>query len=311
MLTGSTGFIGQALYQHLLQQGYNLATLNRQPEKMGSEGSDPILLHWRWDLCQPAEPQWFAGVDCVIHLAAAASVQGLNRKAIMQLNVAAPVQLFKQAIAAGCKRFIFLSSAQVNWIDAPPYNTDLYTQSKQLAEQQLRQLSQNSRTELVIIRPALVYGPGVKGNFAKLLNSVQNGRWLPLGALTDNRRSMLALANLLSFIQLCLTHPLAAQQSWNLADNETVSTAALIHAIGRSVEKKPKLLAIPLWCLRLIGRLTGRSAQVQRVVGSATINSETTCQQLGWQPPLTLQQQLDVMLRQHNKTGQFAENQPS
>lgn len=182
LLTGSTGFIGQALYQHLLQQGYNLATLNRQPEKMGAEGSDPILLHWRWDLRQPAEPQWFADVDCVIHLAAAAAVQGLSRKAIMQLNVAAPVQLFKQANAAGCKRFIFLSSAQVNWIDAPPYNTDLYTQSKQLAEQQLRQLNHNSRTELVIIRPALVYGPGVRGillNCLTVCKTVAGCRWEP------------------------------------------------------------------------------------------------------------------------------------
>ena len=311
LLTGSTGFIGKALCQRLVQQGYRLTLLSRKPRELGTNDKEPNVKHVTWRLEQAAESAWFNDVDIVIHLAAAASGEKSSLHELTAINVAGTANLFKQASLAGCKRFVFLSSAQVNWSQKAPYDKDKYTQSKLLAERKLQQLSATSPTELVVIRPALVYGPGVKGNFNKLLNGVKRGQWLPLGALKHNKRSLLSLSNLLDFIQLSLSHPLAGQQSWNLADKEAVSSVALVRALASASKQKAKLVHIPVWCLRVIGVLTGRSAQVQRLAGSAVIDVAEVEQKLGWQPKVNLQQELKLMLRYNTVNNVNAENQNS
>lgn len=302
LVTGASGFIGLAVCRQLLEGGYAVKALGRNltglqnlvqsyPQQIECVSQDLVAL--------APGPELFIKVDFVIHLAAYASAAGISATELNTLNVDASVALAQQAQQAGVKRFIFLSSAQVEAIKGSEsfYAQESYALSKLAAEQALQAKCQQGGRgmQLVIIRPPLVYGPGVKGNFARLQHAVAKGRWLPLGALKQNKRSYLALDNLTDFIELCLVHPKAATQPWLVSDNQDVTTAELINNLGQACGTPARLVAVPVSLLLLMGWLAGRSGAVKRLTAAMQLDISTVQQQLGWQPTVTMKQQLALM----------------
>jgi len=236
------------------------------------------------------------GVDAVVHLAARVHVMDEEAEdplaEFRRVNVAGTDNLARQAAEAGVKRLVFLSSIKVNGevtqpgnpftVEDAPAPQDPYAVSKFEAEEALRRVEKETGLEVVIIRPPLVYGPEVKGNFLRLIQLVQKGYPLPLGRV-NNKRSLVALDNLVDLILTCLDHPGAAGQTFLVSDGEDLSTPELVRKIARAMGKKPRLVPVPLVMLRLAGRITGKSAEVERLVGSLQVDIGHTCETLGWQ----------------------------
>jgi nucleoside-diphosphate-sugar epimerase len=209
--------------------------------------------------------------------------------------------LARQAAAAGVRRFVFVSSIKVNGEATQPGHPftagdapaplDPYGISKMEAEQGLRQIAAETGIEVVIIRPPLVYGPGVKANFAAMMRWLRRGVPLPLGAI-DNQRSLVALDNLADLIITCITHPAAANQTFLVSDGQDVSTSELLRRMGRAMGRPARLLPVPAGLLELGAALVGRRDMAQRLCGCLQVDIEKTRQLLGWSPPLTLDQGL-------------------
>ncbi len=240
------------------------------------------------------------GVDCVIHLAArthqthdtAADPLAEYRR----INVQATHTLAQAAVAAGVQRFVFASSIKVNGeaTTGKPYSEadapcpeDHYGITKREAEHALRVVAASSSMQTVILRPPLMYGPGVKGNFLALVRAIARGVPLPLASLR-NRRSLLGVANLAHAIAVCVQHPAAAGKTYLVADNDGLSTPDLVRAIALALGKTPRLLPCPAALLVLAGRLTGKSGAMRRLVGSLQIDSSRIRNELGWQPQTSL-----------------------
>jgi UDP-glucose 4-epimerase len=248
------------------------------------------------------------GCDAVVHLAARVHVMRDSAAdplaAFRAVNVDGTLNLARQAAAAGVKRFVFLSSIKVNgegsevpYLESDsPAPLDPYAISKWEAEQGLREIAAQTGMEVVILRPPLVYGPGVKANFARLIRAVERGWPLPLGAI-DNRRSLLFLGNLVDAIRLCLEHPAAANRTYLLSDGEDVSSAELVRRLAKAMGKPARLLPVPAWAFGLAGRLLGRRQEVARLLGSLTVDSSAIRRELGWVPPYTLDQGLALTVR--------------
>jgi UDP-glucose 4-epimerase len=244
-----------------------------------------------------------AGCDAVVHLAARVHVMNDTAQDPLALyratNTEATLNLARQAAEAGVKRFVFISTIKVNGEgrDAPyresdaPAPEDAYAISKWEAEQGLLQVAQDTGLEVVILRPPLVYGPGVKANFQRLLRSVVQGWPLPLGAI-HNRRSLLYLGNFVDAIRLCIEHPAAAGQTFLLDDGEPVSTPELVRALSRAMGRPARLLAVPVGVLKRVGALLGKRAAVARLTGSLYLDCSAIRLRLGWTPPHTLEQGL-------------------
>jgi UDP-glucose 4-epimerase len=244
---------------------------------------------------QPALP----GCNAVVHLAARVHV--MNDKAQDPLalyratNTEGTLNLARQAAQAGVERFIFISTIKVNGEgrDEPyresdaPAPEDAYAISKREAEQGLLQIAQDTGLEVVILRPPLVYGPGVKANFLRLLRTVERGWPLPLGAIR-NRRSLLYLGNFVDAIRVCVEHPAAAGQTFLLDDGEAVSTPDLIRAVAHAMGRSARLLAVPVGVLELAGLLLGKRAAVARLAGSLHVDSSFIRSRLGWVPPYSM-----------------------
>jgi len=245
------------------------------------------------------------GVSTVVHLAARVHVMHETETdpltAFRAVNVGGTLKLARQAAAAGVKRFVFISSVKVNGestssgkafteLDAPNPQ-DAYGQSKHEAEQGLRQLSADTGMEVVIIRPPLVYGPGVKANFAALMRAVQRGWPLPLGAV-HNQRSLVALSNLVDFIVTCLTHPAAANQTFLVSDGEDLSTPDLIRRMARAMNRPARLLPVPVWALQAVALLLGKGDAVQRLCGNLQVDISKARKLLGWNPPVSVDEGL-------------------
>jgi nucleoside-diphosphate-sugar epimerase len=221
--------------------------------------------------------------------------------AFRAVNVDGTLNLARQAAAAGVKRFVFVSSVKVNGeCTAPgrafteadaPMPQDAYGQSKHEAEQGLRQLSSDMGMEVVIIRPPLVYGPGVKANFATLMHAVQRGWPLPLGSV-HNQRSLVALSNLVDFIVTCITHPQAANQTFLVSDGQDLSTAELVRGIAQAAGVPARLLPVPVWALQAGASLLGKGDVVQRLCGNLQIDASKARSVLGWVPPVSVEEGL-------------------
>jgi nucleoside-diphosphate-sugar epimerase len=247
------------------------------------------------------------GVETVIHLAARVHV--MNDVATDPLteyrnaNTLATIHLAKEAATAGVKRFIYLSSIKVNGEetsseqvyseDSIPAPIDPYGVSKWEAELGLEKVCIETGMEFVVIRPPLIYGPGVKANFQKLMGLVAKGMPLPLGAV-DNKRSMLALDNLVSFITEVITNPLAANQRFLLSDGQDVSTTQLLRLLAQSMSKSLWLIPVPAFILRATAKVFGASAAADRLLGSLQIDSSKARQLLGWQPPLSVEEGIAI-----------------
>lgn len=298
-LTGASGFVGSAVLRRLLAEGMPaVATLR------GNSPSLPAAVQAvRFESFDDAS-QWgeaLSGCDTVIHCAARVHVMNDTEAdplaAFRRVNVHGTLNLARQAVAAGVRRFIFVSSIKVNGegtapghpytADDRPQPQDAYGISKMEAEAELRALAKASGLEVVIIRPVLVYGPGVKANFEAMMRWLNKGMPLPFGSI-DNRRSLVALDNLVDLIVTCIDHPAAANQVFLVSDGEDLSTTALLRRMGQALGAAPRLLPVPAWVLTSGARLLGRTALSKRLCGSLQVDIEKTRKVLGWQPPLSV-----------------------
>jgi nucleoside-diphosphate-sugar epimerase len=212
-------------------------------------------------------------------------------------NVDATLHLARQAAQAGVKRFVFVSSIKVNGEETvagyrfhdkdTPQPKDPYAISKLEAEQGLREVATATSMEIVIIRPPLVYGPGVKANFANLMKWICRGVPLPFGAVTENRRSLIAVENLANLIMCCTEHPRAANQLFLASDGEDLSTAELIRRIGIALGRPARLLSIPVPALNVVASLAGKKELAHRLLSSLQVDSDRARDILNWRPPLS------------------------
>jgi nucleoside-diphosphate-sugar epimerase len=227
--------------------------------------------------------------------------EGEPLKAFREVNVVGTLNLARQAAAAGVKRFIFISSIKVNGEQTPlgqlffshdvPSPEDFYGISKHEAEQGLRELAAETGMEVVIIRPPLVYGPDVKGNFANMIKLVGKGLPLPLGAV-HNKRSLVALDNLVDLIITCIDHPGAANETFLVSDGEDLSTTQLLQGVAEAMGKPSRLIPVPAGLLKFGATLLGKKALAQRLLGSLQVDISHTQKCLNWTPPLTVKQGL-------------------
>ncbi len=299
LVTGATGFVGTALRARLAASGHEVVPAVRSKSGLPHEvvvGNLDASTDWR-----PA----LTGCDVVIHLAARVHVmndaaqdpQALYRAT----NTEATLNLARQAVQAGVKRFVFVSTVKVNGEGRDtayretdvPAPEDAYAISKWEAEQGLRRIARETGLEVVILRPPLVYGPGVKANFLRLMRTVEKGWPLPLGAVR-NRRSLLYLGNFVDAIRACVEHPAAAGQTFLLDDGEPVSTPELIRALAHAMGRPARLLAVPVAALEFAGALLGKRAAVARLTGSLFVDSSAIRLRLAWTPPYTMRQGLDA-----------------
>lgn len=298
LVTGAGGFVGRALCQALAHEGMTVVPVVRdQPV------SDQIALG---DI--GPETDWtraLEGCQVVVHLAA--RVHRLYDSAdgalalYRQTNVQATEALARAAANAGVKRFIFVSSVKVNGEstagvpfteDDPPRPQDPYGMSKWEAEQVLHRVSAETGLEIVILRPPLIYGPGVKANFMRLMQWVDQGLPLPLASVA-NHRSMLSLENFVNALLLSVSHPAVAGRTYLLSDGEDVSTPQLIRVIAAAFGKKPALWSLPSSLLQLIGFLLGKANEIERLLGSLQIDSSRFRRETGWIQPVTLEQGIE------------------
>ncbi len=301
LVTGASGFIGKALCLALAKQADVYAVVRQLNDGDTIEGVRQIQI-----ASIDGDTDWSAalqGIDVVIHLAARVHV--LNDTAADPLaafrktNVDGTVNLAKQAKQAGVMRFVFLSSIKVNGEvtesgkpftpEDSPNPSDAYGQSKLEAEQALLAFSANQAMSVVIIRPPLVYGPGVKANFLALIRILNQRMPLPFAAV-HNRRSLVALDNLVDLITACCWHPAAANQIFLVSDGDDLSTTRLLREISHALAKPALLLAVPTKWLLLIAKLLGKQAVLSRLCGNLQVDISKTRQLLAWQPPFSVGQ---------------------
>ena len=308
LVTGASGFVGSALCGVALKRGFAVRAVNRRSPKtvLGLEKAHDYETVVGPDL--NAHGDWraaLAGVDAVVHTAARVHVMNETEAdaltAYRKVNVEGTVALARQAAQAGVRRFVFVSSIKVNGEATRPGHPfcaddassplDPYGLSKLEAEQCLLQLSAETGMDMVIVRPPLIYGPGVKANFASMMRWVARGVPLPLGCI-HNARSMVALDNLLDLLITCLRHPAAAGQTFLVSDGEDVSTTELLRRLAGAMNKKAILLPVPATWLEFGAALIGKRGVTQRLCGSLQVDIEKTRRLLGWSPPLSLDQGL-------------------
>lgn len=315
LLTGASGFIGNAVLCHVQAQGVTVRPVFRDAdsaERAGVNGEQAALV-----ATLSADTDWSAalqGVGVVVHCAARAHVMhetAADSLAVFRaVNVDGTLNLARQASAAGVQRFVFISSVKVNgegtvWgrpftADDQPAPEDAYGISKAEAEAGLRDLAAKTGMELVVIRPPLVYGPSVKGNFASMMHWVARGVPLPLAAATRNRRSLVALGNLVDLIAICIQHPRAAGQVFLVSDGEDVSTAELLRRIAKAQGQSARLLWVPIGLLRFFARLLGKGSVAQRLLGSLQVDIAKNRELLGWTPLVSLNEGLRCAVQEKN-----------
>jgi nucleoside-diphosphate-sugar epimerase len=244
------------------------------------------------------KPEWFSGVNSIVHLAALAHTPGATAADYTASNLAATRRLAIAAAEAGVKRFVFVSTIKVNGeateegqffrADDKPAPQDAYAISKWQAEQALWDIATKTGLEVCVIRPPLVYGPKVKANFAALIKLIKTGSPLPLAAIA-NRRSMLAVDNLADLLIHCSDHPLAAGRSWLASDGNDLSTPELLQLLGRAVQRPARLFTFPPAILRTIASLVGKVDSFDKLCDSLQVDSSPVRQELAWRPPLSVE----------------------
>lgn len=301
LVTGATGFIGGHLVQHALDRGSSVVAASR---RLTATLRREAVTWAELDLSRPDAfaRQVFAGVECVFHLAARVHVLGdraRNEEQFYAENVAATFTLAQQAAAAGVRRFILLSSIKVNGErterDRPftaehaPAPLDPYGRSKWQAERALLEVAASSGMDAVIVRPPLVYGPGVVANFRKLLTLAYANVPLPLAAIR-NQRSLISVWNLVDWLWHAGTEPNATGRVWLVSDGHDFSTPALIESLGRAFGRRPRLWKLPVPWLRLAGSIAGRRAEIDRLVDSLQVDIAETRMAMRWTPPLSAEE---------------------
>ena len=302
LVTGANGFIGTALCNCLRGENFRVHGAVRPGKASllpkGVEAAHIEYIDGNTDWINALK-----GVDAVVHLAARVHVTNNHSKDSLvvyrHINVAGTERLARMAVAAGVKRFVYLSTVKVNGEGkATPYTekddsepTDPYGISKWEAEKVLYKIADQTGMEMVVLRPPLVYGPGVKANFLRLLKVVDRGIPFPL-ANANNRRSLIYLENLLDAIVTCIKHPKAAGQTYFVSDGEDVSTPELIRRISSSLGRPSRLFPFPPVFLKVAGIITGKSVSMDRLLGSLTVDCSKIRRELDWQAPFSMEQGL-------------------
>jgi nucleoside-diphosphate-sugar epimerase len=316
LVTGATGFIGKALCQRLLQEGREVRAAVRVPADMNTLETVVVgdLTHnTDWSVA-------LKNVECIVHLAARVHVMHEQSSdpinEFSKVNVEATVNLALQAAAAGVTRFVFVSSIKVNGestkrgrpfiADDEPRPEDPYAISKFKAEQSLRRIAEQTGMEVVILRPPLVYGPGVKANFEMMMRWLERGIPLPFAAIRENRRSLVALDNFIDLIVTCMDHPAAAHQIFLVSDDEDLSTAELLERISAALGKPSRLFSFPPSLIKHTAALVNRLDVYQRLCGSLQVDISKTKELLEWSPPISvdesLRRTLKIELHSNEKT---------
>ncbi|MEE7628108.1 SDR family oxidoreductase [Methylobacter sp. Wu8] len=296
LVSGANGFVGRSLCAELRRQGQSVRavarSVNFQVENIETMSIGTINGETDWT-------DALRGIKVVIHLAAHVHVMKASvadpQGAFRKVNVEGTFNLARQAADAGVQRFIFISSIKVNGEFTPlgqPYTAedrpapvDPYGISKLEAEDALRQLADETGMEVVIIRPPLVYGPGVKANFRSMMRWLETGVPLPLGGI-HNKRTLVALDNLVDLIVTCIDHPAAANQTFLAGDGEDISITELLQRLGIALGKPAKLFPIPAWLLKTGAMLLGKREMAQRLCGSLQADISKASDLLGWRPPV-------------------------
>jgi len=298
MVTGANGFIGKSICDLLDDSATRLIKVVRRPQNINEIGVGEIDCNTVWRKA-------LEGVDVVVHTAARVHVMNdyvddpLSE--FRKVNVEGTLNIARQAAAANVNRFIFISSIKVNGesttlgkpftADDQPNPADSYGISKCESEVGLRNLAEESGMEVVIIRPPLVYGPGVKANFLSMMRWVKRGVPLPLGAI-HNKRSLVAIDNLVDLIKACIEHPRAANQIFLAGDGEDLSTTELLLRIGKALGKPARLAPFPVSLLTFVASLLGKTDVAQRLCGSLQVDISKARTLIGWEPPISVDEGL-------------------
>lgn len=301
LVTGASGFVGNATCARLVAQGMNVIGMVRHLPDRPLSGVDYRIVG---DL--DANTDWrdaLTGVDTIVHCAARVHVMqetaGDPLVAFRLANVAGTEQLARQAAAGRVRRFVFLSSVKVNGEEGLvafretdlPAPQDVYGTSKYEAELGLREIAAETGMEVVMVRPPLVYGPGVKANFQALMRALVRGIPLPLGAI-HNRRSLVSLDNVVDLIVTCIEHPAAANETFLVSDGEDLSTTELIRRLARAMGRPARLIPMPTKVLMAGATILGKREVARRLCGTLQVNITRAREVLGWTPPVSVDEGL-------------------
>lgn len=297
LVTGATGFVGRVLCDELSRSGYLVRAALRSDRDVPPGVAEKAIVG---DI--DSRTEWTSaleGVTHIIHTAARVHIMNdspANAELYLETNARGTARLAESAAGAGVERFIHLSSIKVNGEETtgrsytaadPPQPLDAYGESKWQAEQRLHLIAANSGLRCAIVRPPLVYGPGVRANFLRLMRWVDKQTPLPLGGVR-NARSLVSVWNLCSLLTRLLQAPIADSTTWLVSDGEDLSTPELIRRMAHAMNKPARLPSVPVLMLSLAGRLVGKGAEVRRLCGSLTVDITPTRRDLAWSPPLSV-----------------------
>ncbi|PKG98933.1 SDR family oxidoreductase [Paraglaciecola sp. MB-3u-78] len=292
LVTGGTGFLGSSLIEQL--SPHCISVLGRNQLKLNS-----LAHHYGVIDNKSSYEKALINIEVLIHCAARVHVMNDSAisplEAFREVNTAGTLNLAQQAADAGVKRFIFISTIKVNGESTElgfPFKPDdnfipidPYGLSKYEAEVGLQKIAKQTGMEVVILRPPLVYGPGVKANFASMMKWINIGIPLPLGGIKENRRSLVSLDNLVDLIITCIEHPNAANQTFLVSDDNDVSTSQLLANMASALDAPNRLLPIPSTWFTVAAKLIGKTDISQRLCGSLQVDISKTKEMLNWRPP--------------------------
>lgn len=301
LVTGADGFIGSRVVRHLFNEYIVVAGV----KDLRAAGKLENILEIGEITGSTQWSDMLVGIETIVHLAAVAHNNSKNLEYIFEVNVKGTVNLARQAVESGVKRFIFISSigvlgsstsTSVPFSEKSPVNPHtIYAESKLQAERELLKISSETRLEVVIIRPVLVYGAGAPGNFGKLVSLVHKIPFLPF-ALCRNKRSFISVDNLVDFIRECILHPKAANEVFCISDGVDVSIQEFTVGIAKGLNKKIRQLYIPVFLYKLIGAITGKSALIEQLIGDLQIDCSKARDLLDWSPPVTMAETLSELI---------------
>jgi len=298
LVTGASGFIGHHLCNHLSRMGISTSALLRNPGKdlkvKGQFVIKDFLNHDAWESI-------LKGVDAIIHTAGLAHLKGCSDQDYYNINTEITKRLALECVKAGVKRFVYTSTTHVHVSSSSPdiltptspFNPKTaYGKSKLLAEENLKEIEKNSDLEVVVIRPPLVYGPGVAGNVLSLLKAIKKGIPLPVAAI-QNKRSMVFVDNLVDALTLCAIHPAGREKTYFVSDDHSLSIGELIQGLAKGMGEKANLFYFPETLMKVSFNLFGKEEVLEKIIGSLELDTSDIQKQLGWKPIISVQEGLE------------------